>query len=146
MHASYTELVQLATLTRLGRGPHRGPHLLEAVEAANLRAEDMDDDVARIDQDPVAVRQAFDVNALHAGFAEFLHHILRDRADMPVGPAGRDDHVVCDGGFAAKVDGECVLRLHVVEAGEDDLQGLVGIRPGFRDRGGRGLFAGPCDC
>src|SRR5262249_59841218 len=45
----------------------RRPHLLEIVEGADFRPEDVDDDVAGIDQHPVAVRHAFDPRVPHAG-------------------------------------------------------------------------------
>ena len=49
-----------------------GPHLLEIVEGADLGPEDMDDDVARIDEDPVAGRQALDTDLADAGFLSNL--------------------------------------------------------------------------
>ena len=42
------------------------PHLLEIVEGANFRPEDVDDDVACVDQHPVAVRHALDAHAADA--------------------------------------------------------------------------------
>src|ERR1700730_8906956 len=48
-------------------------------------------------------------------------------AIAPVNPAGGDDHVVGICRFAAKVDGDRFFRLHIVEAGEDQIQGLVGV-------------------
>jgi len=48
-----------------GLGRHRGdfaearaPHLFQVVEGAGFRAEEVDDDVARVDQDPIAVAQS----------------------------------------------------------------------------------------
>jgi len=43
-----------------------------------------------------------------------------------------DDHVVRDGGFAAKVDGDrFFFRLHIVKTGEDQVQGLVSGQAAF---------------
>ena len=38
------------------------PDALEIVELAHFRTEDVDDDIARIDQHPVGVGQAFDAD------------------------------------------------------------------------------------
>ncbi|GCC49338.1 hypothetical protein chiPu_0033557 [Chiloscyllium punctatum] len=70
------------------------------------------------------------MDVLDPVFLEALRHILRDRTNVPVGPAGGDDHVVGVCGFAAKVDGDRLFRLHVIEAREDQAQRLVGIRFG----------------
>ena len=45
------------------------PHLFEIVEGAHLRPEHVNDDVAGVDQHPVAVRHAFDVHVGDAGLA-----------------------------------------------------------------------------
>ena len=55
----------------------------------------------------------------HAGLLQVLEHVVRDRADMAVGPAGGHHHVVADRGLAGEIDGDGVLGLHVVEARED---------------------------
>ena len=46
----------------------------------------------------------------------------------------------------AQVDCRGVLRLHVVEAGEDDAKRLVGVRTHLRDEVGTAASAGPRDC
>ena len=71
--------------------------------------------------------QALDVDAFHSSLFETLRDVLRDRADVPVGPARGDDHVIGEGGFATKIDGDRFFRLHIVEAGEDHIQRLVGV-------------------
>jgi len=103
------------------------PQSFQIVEFADLGPEDVDDHVARIDQHPVAIGQAFDVGFGDAAFFETFGDIFRDRANVPVNPAGGDDHVVGICRFAAKVDGDRFFRLHIVEAGEDQFQGLVGV-------------------
>ena len=42
-----------------------------------------------------------------------------------------------DRSFAAQIDGEGVLGLHVVEAREDKAEGLLGVRTHLGDRFGR---------
>ena len=54
---------------RRRRGVRR-PDALEIVELAHFRPEDVDDDVAGIDQHPVGIRQAFDAHFRRAGFLE----------------------------------------------------------------------------
>ena len=56
----------------------------ETVKRADLGTEDMDDDVAGIDQRPVAVLQTLDPQPADAGLGEDLEHALRNRADMAV--------------------------------------------------------------
>ena len=103
------------------------PQSFQIVEFAYLGSEYVHDHVAGIDQHPIAVGQALDVDALDSGFLEAFGDIFRDRADVPVGPARSDDHVVGKCGFATKVDGDRFFRLHIVEAREDHFQSLVGV-------------------
>mgnify|MGYP006149287419 CR=1 FL=1 len=66
--------------------------------------------------------------------------LFRDRTDVPVGPSRGDDHVVGKCRFAAKVDGDRFFRLHVVEAGEDHIQRLVGVGLRLQGRSFRRCF------
>src|SRR5438874_12681384 len=79
---------------------------LAIVELTDLGSEHVHDHVAGIDQHPVAIGQALDMDVLDTGFLEALRDVLRDRANVPVGPARGDDHVVGVCRFAAKVDGD----------------------------------------
>ena len=114
-------------LDRLRRSGALSPQSLEIVEFANLGSEDVHDHIAGIDQHPIAVGQALNVDVLDSGFLETFGDVFRDRADVPVDPAGGDDHVIGKCRFAAKVYGDRFFRLHIVEAGEDQIQGLVGV-------------------
>jgi hypothetical protein len=125
--------VSLPTSDRLRRRRALRPQSLEIVEFAHLGSKYMHDHVAGIDQHPVAIGQALDMDRLDSGFLETFGDIFRDRADMPVGPARGDDHIVGKCGFASKIDGDRFFRLHIVEAGEDQLEGFVGDRR-FRNR------------
>jgi len=88
----------------------------------------MNDHVARVYQHPVALRHALDADAGHPCPVQVFEHMIRDRADMAVRPAGGHDHEVADRGFATEIDGEGVLGLHIVEASEDEAKGLLSIR------------------
>jgi hypothetical protein len=104
-----------------------GPQSLEIVELPNLGPEYVHHHIAGIDQHPVAIGQAFDMDVADAVFLQAFRDVFRDRTDVPVGPAGGYDHVIGKGRFAAKVDGDRFFRLHIVEAGEDHIQRLVGV-------------------
>jgi hypothetical protein len=95
------------------------PKLLDIVETAHFRAENVDDDVAGIDQNPIGMRQALDANIALAGLFQLHRQLVGDGADMAVGAAGRDDHAVSEGGFAMEVDGDDVFRLGVFKLGKD---------------------------
>ena len=114
-------------LNHLRRHRALRPQSFQIVELAHFGSEYMHDHIAGIDQHPVAIGHALDVDAFNSGFLESLGDVFRDRADVPVDPAGGDDHVVGKCGFATKVDGDRFFRLHIVEAGEDDIQRLVGV-------------------
>src|SRR4029450_9598871 len=91
------------------------PQPFEIVEFAHLGSEHVHDHIAGIDQHPVAIGQALDMHGLYPVFLPGVRHLLRDRADMPVGLAGGDDHVVGKCIFAPKVHGARFFRLHIVE-------------------------------
>ena len=53
---------------------------------------------------------------------------------------------VGDRGFAGEIDGDGVLGLHVVEAGEDKAKDFLGVRTHLGDRFGGATCAGPGEC
>ena len=79
----------------------------------------MDDDVAAIDQHPVASRQAFDLGLAMAGVLERAHDVVGQGADVTVRTARRDDQRVGDRGLALQVDTDDILGLVVVETVDD---------------------------
>ena len=86
LHA-LSRFASAGSLDRLHRRRALSPHPLKIVELAHFGSEHVNDHVAGIDQHPVAVGQALDVNAFDTGFLETFGDIFRDRADVPVGPA-----------------------------------------------------------
>src|SRR5579872_4185795 len=113
-----------AISSRTGGGSARGaagvvelgaPHLLEVVEAAHVRPEQMHDDVPGVDQHPVALSHPFRARARAAALPQRGQHALGERRDLPLRSAGGDHHVVGDAGFAVEVDDDDVLCLAVVE-------------------------------
>src|SRR6202043_708322 len=93
----------------------------------------------RIDQHPVAMRLAFEAGR-NAGLVQILDHPAGHRTRTALRTAGRYDHVVAERGFIAKIDGEDVLGLHVVEAGEDQLEDLLCVKTHSGDRFGQATF------
>jgi len=55
----------------------------------------VNDDVAGVDQHPVAMRRAFDAG-VDADLAQIFDYSIGNGPDMAVRPAGRHDHVVAD--------------------------------------------------
>src|SRR5262249_23067378 len=71
------------------RGRYRAlsPQSLKIVELAHLRSEHVQDHVAGIDQYPIAIRQALDMDIFDSVFLQRLRDIFRDCAHVPVHPA-----------------------------------------------------------
>lgn len=69
---------------------HR-PHILEIVIGTNLRPKQVNDHIARIHQNPVALRKAFDARCPVAGFLQPPGKMLRRRSDVALRSAGSDD-------------------------------------------------------
>src|SRR5215470_6332547 len=131
---------QCQTQDRSGDGPNLvgggiaralgRPHLFEIVELPHLRPEHVHDDVAGVNQDPVALRLALNAGAPIARVLELVLELLGDRAHMPVGAAGGDHHVVADGGLPFDIDRHNVLGFCFIERRRDDRQ--KGLRAVFR--------------
>ena len=85
----------------------------------------MDDDIARVDQHPVADILAFDLgNDAEFGFQP-VGQFFRDGPDLPGRPAGCDDHMVGHFGFAAQVDLHDIFSLVIVEGLQDRGKQLI---------------------
>ena len=82
----------------------------------------MHDDVAGVEQHPVASLQALDAHATEAQVFQLASDLLGDRSDVPVGPAGGDHHEVTDGRLTCQIDRHDVLGLGVVEPTDDLLE------------------------
>ena len=57
---------------------------------------------------------------------QVLDQVVRNSGNMDVRAAGGHDHVIADGGFAVKIDGDAVLGFHVFQPREDDAERLLG--------------------
>jgi len=110
-----------------------GPQLFQIVKAADLGPENVDDHIARIDQHPVSLGQAFDAEIAVAVFLQLLHQLVGNGADMAAGSAGCHDHAIGNGRFAGEIDGDDVLGLGIFQVGANGVEERV-----FR-------FAGTCN-
>jgi len=88
----------------------------------------MDNDVAGIDQHPVAVLLAFDADAFQAGLVEALNSAVRDRCDMAVRASAGHNHGIGDRGLAGEIDGDGVLAFISSRRAEDQAKGLLSVR------------------
>jgi hypothetical protein len=95
--------------------PSDRPHLFEIVELAGFGTKDVNHDIPGIDQNPIAMGQAFDVAGAIACILQARRQMLRDCADLALRAARADHHIVGDRGFAAKIDGDDILSLVLVE-------------------------------
>src|SRR6185437_9523483 len=91
------------------------PHLLEVVVAADLRAEEMDDDVAGVDQHPIAVRESLGGDVAAPALLQHLDEALSQRHHLALRAAGGNDHVIGDAGFALEINDDKIFSLAVCE-------------------------------
>src|SRR5262245_25590777 len=110
------------------------PELLEPVELADARQHHVHDEVLQVDEHPLALLLALDAVGAVAGLAAALDQAVRDRLDVAVGVAGRDDHGVGDVRELAHVEHLDVHGFHVCKRGDGD--------PGQGARSGPGLLRG----
>src|SRR5262245_16666491 len=105
-------------LERLGQLDARraGPEALEVVELAHGQVEDVDDDVAVVDQHPLSVRHALDGDRALTASAQIVLDRLGDGLDLRIGASGADDEVIRDRGDVAGLEHDQIVGL-VVEGG-----------------------------
>src|SRR5688572_790736 len=125
-------LALMATTWSLGTGlrflrgfcalqPHRpaAPDLLEVVEVAHRRMHDVHDDVAQVDEHPLAARLAFDAVDARAELAHPLLDAVGKRLHLAVGVAAGDHHALEHRGQPRGVEDDDVVALHVLERLDD---------------------------
>lgn len=118
---------------------HR-PDLLDIVEAADFRAEQVDDHVTGIDQYPVRAGQALDPALAIASFLQRAKQVVRHGTDMPLRAAGRHDEAIGDRGFALEINEDDILSLVVIQTAKDEIpdcgDAAVDVLWGLGSRGG----------
>src|SRR5260221_2628137 len=79
------------------------PELLQVVVAAHRGMHDVHDDVAEVDQHPLAVAAALDAGDARADLLHRFLHARGERVHLPVGVTARDHHALEVGGLARDV-------------------------------------------
>lgn len=113
-------------MQRLFRHVRRRPHFFNVVESTDFRTEDVNDDVAGIDQHPVSGLETFDAGVSEPFILHVLEKMLANRRNMPVRPPGDHDHVVRKRRFSGNVERDDIFSLGVLEAREDGFEGMAG--------------------
>ena len=90
------------------------PQLFEIVIGADLGPEQMHDDIARVDQHPIAPRLTLDRRSAARTTAPASRCSV-SAAQLPARTAGGDDHIIGDRRLAGEIDGDDVLGLAVIE-------------------------------
>lgn len=103
-------------LLRGARFRRAAPEFFQAVEFTGLGAEQMHHYVAGVDQDPVAMRQAFDGDFLEPVVLEFCLKMVGHDADVPLRRAAGDDQKIGDVGLSSQVYEDNILRFVVFES------------------------------
>ena len=86
------------------------------------------DDVAGIDQHPIALGLALDAGAAIAFLFELPDELVGDGPDMPLRTPRSEDHMIADRGLAPQVDAGHVFCLGGVERAEHDIEQAFRIR------------------
>ena len=120
----------------------KGPHALEIVETAHFRTEQVDDNIACVDQDPISSRKAFNPDMSEAALLDTFSKLLRHGGNLPGRATGSDYHVICHGALALKRDRHNFLCLIIVKRAQYQFQngpGRNGQRSGCRTGGDTGI-------
>src|SRR5690606_22703534 len=86
-------------------------------------AEDMDDDVAGIDQHPVGAAHSLNTRETEPGVLQRRDQMIGDSCDVSVRASRRDDHIVTECGLALQVYRDDIFCLGVIETGKDEFEG-----------------------
>lgn len=86
----------------------------------------MDNDVARIDQHPVAALFALDIDIFVTGGTELLGDVVGHARHMTLRATGGHHHQIGKTGFSVKVDDRDGFTFVIVEGGHN--QGLQKVR------------------
>jgi hypothetical protein len=84
--------------------------------------EQVDDDVAAVDQNPIALIGTLDADAFQAFAFEFFDEVFGHRLDVARRGAAGDDHVVRDGRASGEIDDDRIGRLVVVQGFFDEFE------------------------
>jgi hypothetical protein len=100
------------------RGERR-PKLFQIIEAADLGTEQVDNHVARIDENPVALGHAFNAEIGESCRFKLFDKLLGNGGNMPIGTAAGYDHLVGQRALAIEIYRSNVLGFGVIKTSED---------------------------
>ena len=80
-----------------------------------------------LESELIALGRTLDRDPLDPGLGQLGVEMRRHGRQLPGIAPGGDHHVIGDGGFASKVDGDDVFRLVVVQRCLHDLQKILGL-------------------
>ena len=104
------------------------PKLFEIVKIPDFRSKEMDDYVTAVDQDPIAVLQAFDRDAFDARRFQLLAKVICHRSYLPDACAAGNNHGVGNTAFAGEIDRNDIDRFVVIERLLNQFEKLLGRR------------------
>ena len=79
----------------------------------------MNDDIARIDQDPIAKRHSFNLCIANALLLQLVEKAVGDSAGMALRAPRADDHEIGKRGFVRQGDADDLVGLGVIERFDD---------------------------
>jgi len=82
----------------------------------------MDDDIASVDQHPIALAQSFHPRAIKSPGLDVLDQMTAHGSNLPGRGARGDNHVIGDGRFAGQRDANHIFSFVVIQRRFDDLQ------------------------
>lgn len=91
------------------------PKLLDGIVFADIGSKQMDDHIARIDQDPIAIRPALRSYLGEARFLELFHNMPGHRTNFASRATTSDHHIVCEIRLSGQWDHRGALGLIVVQ-------------------------------
>ena len=108
------------------------PHLFDVIEFAHFRPEDMDDDVSRINDDPVALVFPFNPDFRHTKTLQAFLKFLCQCADLSGRSARGDNHVIRDCCLSSEVYSFYILCFISIQRLFDDRSQLFWtVQSGF---------------
>src|SRR5262249_19190708 len=111
------------------------PHLLDVVKGPRLWTEDMDNYIASVDQNPIAQRHPFNPCIADAAFFQLLDQLVGDRANVALGAASGDNHIITKRRFPGQVYADNIVSLGVLKCTGDE----AGERGGSRSSAWRAV-------
>jgi len=72
------------------------PEFFQLIQATAFFLHDVDNHIAKVNDDPVSGRFAFNAQRQHTGSAGFLNNMVSDGSNVASGGTGADNHAIGD--------------------------------------------------